>query len=165
MRVWLKRLGAVTAMAALLSCTAGTGAREALPLRNPTVPMGGTSRFDASALAGTWRALACIGPCAPAERYALAGDGKIARTAGLERETWKISAPGVLRRMGEPADRIVFMWIDEGYRTAVLGDAGGRWAVVLSRDGAPASDDRTKAAIEILDFNGWDTGKLRKIDE
>jgi apolipoprotein D and lipocalin family protein len=56
------------------------------------------------------------------------------------------------------------MWVDEGFRTAAVGDANGRWAAILDRN-ATSSPDRIKAATEILDFNGWDISQLRKVNK
>jgi len=46
------------------------------------------------------------------------------------------------------------LWVDEGYRTAVIGEPQGRFAWIINRGGAiPA--DRWVAAQRILDFNGY----------
>jgi apolipoprotein D and lipocalin family protein len=136
--------------------------RGDIPLRNPTAAFGGTSRFDAARFAGDWATVACLGDCAPQVRYAQTTGGDYLRQAGGTTTAYAISAPGILRQ--RDADRtLVVMWVDEGFRTAVVGDADGRWAAILNRDRRPAPD-RIMAAREILDFNGWDVSKLRKID-
>ena len=51
------------------------------------------------------------------------------------------------------------LWVDESYRTAVIGTPNGRAAWILNRDPAiPA--DRLAAAREMLDFNGYDLTRL-----
>lgn len=131
-------------------------------LRNPTAPLGGTSRFDADRFAGDWQTVACLGTCDAAVRYAVTTNGLYLRRANGQDTAFRIAAPGILRQSG--GDQVlVVMWVDEGFRTAAIGDAEGRWAAILNRNRRPAAD-RIKAATEILDFNGWDTGKLRKID-
>ena len=88
--------------------------------------------------------------------------GKMLRRAdGVER-VYEVTAPGILRALGGD-QTLVVMWVDEGFRTAAVGDADGRWAAIIDRGGR-ASADRTRAAMEILDFNGWDTAKLRKTE-
>ena len=74
-----------------------------------------------------------------------------------------ITAPGVLRQV-EGDGTLVVMWVDEGFRTAAVGDADGRWAAILNRN-RKAAPDRIAAATEILDFNGWDVAKLRKVEK
>lgn len=158
------RTGGAALLALLLSgCALAPPGPETPLLRNPTVPLGGTSRFVAADFAGNWVTSHCLGLCDRQVSYASLGDGRVIRNAGGASQALEITAPGILRA-AEGGDRLVVMWIDSGFRTAVMGDAEGRWASVMHRPGQ-ASADRTRAAIELLDFNGWDTGKLRKIAE
>ena len=70
-----------------------------------------------------------------------------------------ISGPGRLSPSDGSAPLWV-LWVDEGYRTAVIGTPSGSFGYVLNRTrDIPA--DRVKAAREVLDFNGYDTAKLR----
>ena len=51
------------------------------------------------------------------------------------------------------------LWVDEGYRTAVVGVPSGRAGWILNRTpDIPA--DRLRAAIDVLDFNGYDTSRI-----
>ena len=53
------------------------------------------------------------------------------------------------------------LWVDEGYRTAVVGAPNGRVGWILNRDpDIPA--DRLTAAREVLDFNGYDLSQLTR---
>lgn len=53
------------------------------------------------------------------------------------------------------------LWVDEGYRTAVVGTPNGRVGWILNRDPViPA--DRLAAAREVLDFNGYDLDQLQR---
>lgn len=53
------------------------------------------------------------------------------------------------------------LWVDEGYRTAVVGAPNGRVGWILNRDpDIPA--DRLAAAREVLDFNGYDLTQLQR---
>lgn len=127
--------------------------------RNPTVAFGGTTRFEAARFAGQWQTVACIGTCAAQVIYQTAGADALIRITPAGQQTYQVTAPGVLRGTGT----LVVMWVDTGFRTAAVGDADGTWAVILDRR-KPGGADRITAAREILDFNGWDTSKLREIN-
>lgn len=158
----LRRVAAGVLALCIGACAAQPPAEAMIGLRNPTVPLGGTSRFDADRFAGDWQTVACLGTCDPAQRFEVATDGTYLRRAVGQDRAFRITAPGILRQSG--GDQVlVVMWVDEGFRTAAIGDADGGWAAILNRSRSPAPD-RIRAATEILDFNGWDTGKLRKID-
>lgn len=51
------------------------------------------------------------------------------------------------------------LWTDTGYRTAILARPDGRGASILNRD-PDLPGDRLRAALEVLDFNGFDTDAL-----
>jgi apolipoprotein D and lipocalin family protein len=54
------------------------------------------------------------------------------------------------------------LWADDGYRTLVIGTPSGQFGMILNREAAiPA--DRMRAAREILDWNGYDLGRLRAV--
>ena len=55
------------------------------------------------------------------------------------------------------------LWVDEGFRTAVLGNPDGTFGWIVDRS-TTGGADRIKAAREILDFNGYDTGRLRVVE-
>ncbi|MEW9919415.1 lipocalin [Marimonas sp. MJW-29] len=151
-------------MAGLLlvaACAATPPADVEIGLRNPTVTLAGTTRFDAARFAGEWRSVACLGHCDARVRYAVGPGGVLLREAGETRSAYRVSAPGVLREI-DGDGVLVVMWVDEGFRTAALGDADGRWAAILDRGGGAA--DRTRAATEVLDFNGWDVTRLRRVE-
>ncbi|KIN60366.1 putative lipocalin-like domain protein [Sulfitobacter noctilucae] len=157
LRRWIAPLASAVLIAA---CAATTPMPDVqIGLRNPTVPLGGTSRFDAARFAGEWHTVACSGVCATAERYTMATDAVYLRQTAEGQTPYSIAAPGVLKQIGG-TDTLVVMWVDEGFRTAAVGDADGGWAAILDRRRAPGVD-RVKAAREILDFNGWDISKLR----
>lgn len=94
----------------------------------------GTGTWTLTGADGTARALPVTSP-APG-RY---------RAAGLGGETW--------------ADLWV-LWVDDDFRTAAVGTPDGAFGWVMDRPGA-ASPDRARAAREMLDFNGYDLGRLR----
>ncbi len=154
------RCGAASGVALLLAaCVAPHSADMQIGLRNPTVPLGATTRFDADRFAGRWRTVACLGQCAHRAAYRVTGKGVVHRHAAGRDVAYTQSAPGVLRGV-KSKEALVVMWVDEGFRTAAIGDADGRWAAVVDRGTSPGAD-RVRAATEILDFNGWDVSKLR----
>lgn len=75
-----------------------------------------------------------------------------------------VSGPGRLKVRLDgvpfPADYWV-LWVDEGYRTAVVGTPSGRAGWVLNRTPNIPSD-RLAAAEEVLRFNGYDVSQLRR---
>lgn len=160
---WLRGVGfSAIAALALAACSAQTVvAPQGGLLRNPTAPLGGSSRFEAAKFQGDWQTVSCIGICAAQSRYSLAVDGAFLRAAGGAQTPYTISAPGVLRQV-DADDTLVIMWVDEGFRTAAVGDADGRWAAIIDRSDT-SSPDRMKAASEILDFYGWDITKLKRV--
>jgi apolipoprotein D and lipocalin family protein len=158
--------------AALLVGLAGCGGRSApdlaqIPLRNPTAVMGGTTRFDPQRFAGEWYVIADFGtqPTARKRRFDYdPASGEMTETGPPPRR-YKITGPGVLSPLDPSGpDRLVVMWVDEGFRTAAIGTVSGQRGAILDRTpgGAP---DRLAAAREILDFNGWDTSRLQKVDQ
>lgn len=50
------------------------------------------------------------------------------------------------------------LWADADMRTVVIGTPSGRFGFILNRGGFPA--DRLTAARDILDWNGYDLGRL-----
>lgn len=51
------------------------------------------------------------------------------------------------------------LWVDDDFRTAVIGTPTGAFGWIMDRPGA-VSGDRTRAAREILEFSGYDLGRL-----
>lgn len=84
----------------------------------------------------------CAGPAGtvPAKRVGLARF--VPEGGGARSEPWWI------------------LWVDQDYRTAVIGTPSGHWGAILNRTpDIPA--DRLKAARQILEFNGYDVSRLR----
>ncbi|SEN21797.1 apolipoprotein D and lipocalin family protein [Loktanella fryxellensis] len=146
--------------------------------RDRSVPIGSALNFDAGRYAGTWYEVArypvpfetgCVGVTA---EYAPLPDGGLSvlntcRTPdGNVRSTIEgraeVVGPG---RLTVRFDTVPFaadywvLWIDEGYRTAVVGAPDGRSGWILNRDPQiPA--DRLAAARDVLEFNGYDLSRL-----
>ena len=148
------RCGAALALALLVAaCTPEPAPDLEIGFRNPTVTLAGSTRYDSARFAGGWVTVACLGTCAETVRYIPATDGVMLREAVGEQVAYRSVGPGILREVGG-AGVLVVMWVDEGFRTAAVGDVDGDWAAVIDRTGRGGAD-RVAAAIEVLDFNGW----------
>ncbi|WP_245866633.1 lipocalin family protein [Oceaniglobus roseus] len=153
--------------------------------RDTSVPISSIALFDPARYAGTWYEVArfpvafekgCVGTTAT---YAPLPDGglsvvNLCREGALDGPVKRIegraevTGPG---RLTVTFDQVPFLsspywvlWVDEGYRTAVVGVPSGRAGWILNRDPQiPA--DRLAAAKEILDFNGYDVSKLMTVPQ
>lgn len=160
----LRGVGWLTAAALALSACARD---EVVPptapttLRDADAPLGGTARFDADRFAGDWVTRACLGTCGTGVSYTQSLTGALIQTDIGGQRAFLPGDFGILREtQGEGV--LVVMWVDEGFRTAAVGYADGSGAAILDR-ATTGGADRIAAAREILDFNGWDTGQLRRL--
>ncbi len=151
---------------------AGCGAQAldtAQGLRDSKALIGATSRYDAARFQGPWLVrdsfgdgvaqVALVettqGPAFQLCTQVGCGDGGtlwLAQQQGQGR--YALSRPD-----GSTRTRWV-LWVDEGFRTAVVGNPAGDFGWILDRS-ASGGADRIAAAREILDFNGYDTDQLR----
>ncbi|MBL4629388.1 MAG: lipocalin family protein [Roseicyclus sp.] len=147
--------------------------------RDQNVTIASSANFDASRYLGRWYEIARYpnsfqANCAGAIAEFSAGEseilvrnicldeagtplGEIAGTAtdqGLGRLS--VQLDGV--RSTEP---YWVLWVDEGYRTAVVGSPNGQVGWILNRD-PEIPEDRLTAAREVLDFNGYDLSQLER---
>ena len=151
---------------------AGCGAQipdTAQGLRDSKALIGATSRYDAARFMGPWLVRDSFGD--GVEQVALVettqgpafqmctqvgcGDGGtlwLAQQQGQGRYALSLS-DGSTRALW-------VLWVDEGFRTAVVGNPAGDLGWILDRS-ASGGADRIAAAREILDFNGYDTDQLR----
>ena len=142
---------------------AGCVAATAPGYRNVTHPLSITTRTTPDLWQGTWHLRAAtpgetatelrfdgagqITPdCAPA-----CGTGWRARPIGFNR--WQLTDDAGQHR------EFWLIWTDDSRRTAALGEPEGRYAWVLDRS-TKGGADRIQAAREILEFNGYDAGKI-----
>ena len=136
-----------------------------ITVRNPSANIGATTRFDPVRFAGDWHVVARFvegGETAAHDVIAVTyqqGKDRIGVAASEGAQTYAYDGTAVLRpKRGEP---LIIMWVEEGFRTAVLGTPSGRIGYILDRKPNPRKD-RRKAATEILKFYGWDTGRLKR---
>ena len=154
----------------LAACTGGS-------YRDTGVAITSMAVFDPARYAGLWYEVASFptpfqaGCTNTTAEYAPAGASLLTvRNACLKdgtrtviEGTARLNGPGRLkvRLNGVPvaADYWV-LWVDEGYRTAVVGVPSGRAGWILNRD-PRIPPDRLQAAREVLQFNGYDLRELR----
>ncbi|MDQ2095692.1 hypothetical protein [Rhodalgimonas zhirmunskyi] len=78
---------------------------------------------------------------------------------GIAPGVYATDKPGRLRP--QKGEVIWVLWVDDGHRTAVLSVPSGRWALILNR-GKRIPADRRRAALDILDWSGFDLASLRE---
>lgn len=165
-----RRLIRCLALALLAGCVAFPSYRDT------EIEMTSMAVFDPVRYGGTWYEIAkfpvpfqegCTGTTA---RYAVAEQGLLTVQNTCRKEgdlttidgTARVVGPGRLkvRLAGVPfgADYWV-LWVDEGYRSAVVGVPSGRAGWILNRDPV-MPEDRYRAAISVLEFNGYDVSRL-----
>lgn len=167
----MKRLFAPLAFLVLAACAAFPSYRDT------DVQITSMAVFDPARYAGLWYEVASYEApfqkgCADTRAtYTLREDGTLdvlnqctrnGTATRIEGAAWVVG-PGRLKVSldGVPiaADYWV-LWVDEGYRTAVVGTPSGRAGWILNRDPEiPA--DRLAAAKEVLAFNGYDLAPLK----
>lgn len=173
----------VLACVALMGLTGcGEGLFEVY--RDTSKPIASQANFDPARYLGTWHEVArypvpfernCSGVTA---QYGSNDDGTVSvfntcrNEDGSVRSTIKGSAeivgPGRLK-VKFPSIPFVkadywVLWVDQDYRTAVVGAPNGQSGWILNRT-PEISADRLTAAKEILDFNGYDLGRLEILSE
>lgn len=149
--------------------------------RDPGAPIASSANFDPARYLGRWYEVArypnpfqegCAG--AIAEYGATSAPDRVSvRNLCLDAEgrvTGEITGTATYEGVGRFAVRLQdvpvaapywVLWVDEGYRTAVVGSPDGRTGWILNRrPDIPA--DRLAAARVILDFNGYDLGPLQR---
>ena len=147
--------------------------------RDAARPIYSNAVLDPQRLAGRWVQVAAFAaaaspPCAPGTLTVTPDGPGLGLAADLcldgRRGTFSgravTTAPGRFRPVGaDPAGigaEWWVLWVDEGYRTLVIGTPSGGFGIILNRDPA-LPPDRAKAAREILDWNGYDLAHLRSV--
>ncbi|WP_224816117.1 lipocalin family protein [Hasllibacter sp. MH4015] len=149
--------------------------------RDDSVTIASSANFDANRYVGRWYEIArypnpfqsdCPGAIAeygPADtpgvltvrNICLDADGRPTETitgTATDEGLGRLS----VRLQGVPvAAPYWVLWVDEGYRTAVVGAPNGRVGWILNRD-PDIPPDRLAAAREVLDFNGYDLDQLQR---
>lgn len=145
----------------LAACAGPSGTPSAPSFRSPDAPIGSTTRGTAADLAGDWVVVAAYPgplPVAPGTRIAVAPGAGGSVLWRLGRVDLPTTATGPGRYRGAGTDLWV-LWVDDAFRTAVVGAPDGRFGWIMDRSGQ-ISPDRMAAAREMLDFNGYDLARL-----
>ena len=163
----MKRL-ALLALLAVAACAREAPAPEpaAVSFRDQGVPIGSTTRGTLGDLGGDWviaQAYPGLPFVAPGMRLRVqpGPEGRtLLRFEGREGVRDLVAAsplPGRLAVEGGP--ELWVLWVDDDFRTAVVGTPDGSLGWIMDRPGQ-ASPDRTRAAREVLEWSGYDLGRL-----
>ncbi|WP_417741418.1 lipocalin [Salipiger sp.] len=154
----MRTIKAAVGGAFLLACLGLAGCapspelpRAAIPLRNPTAPVASQANATLERLQGRWVVVQGAGLTPGA---ALAFDGDRVTIDGAALPVRDLSNG----RFGIAGDELWVHWLDADDRTAAIGDPGGARVWIMDRTGAPR--ERLDAAREILDWYGYDLGRL-----
>lgn len=146
--------------------------------RDPAALIGITSRFDEAKFTGVWYIRAGFDPALGRMAFRMIDTPKgpvmrlgafVCDPAGicgdfsedlpvktLSKGRFSVKMPDGLSR------EFWVLWVDEGFRTAVLGNKQGDFGWIVDRS-TKGGADRIKAAREILDFNGYNVSQLKVI--
>lgn len=148
--------------------------------RDTSVPISSAAAFDPERYAGLWYEIArfpvsfqagCMGVTA---EYAPLDDGRLSvvntcRDGALDGPLRRIDGDARVTGPGRlsvgfdtvPLIRAPYwvLWVDEAYRTAVVGVPSGRAGWILNRT-PEIPEDRLNAALEVFEFNGYDVDRL-----
>lgn len=135
--------------------------------RDRGVPMGSTTRGTLADLAGDWEVTAGFSGApfaAPSTHLRVEPlDATRARLVfegpgGVRDVVVRTGVPGRLVPEDGSAE-IWVLWVDDDFRTAVVGTPDGSFGWVMDRPGQ-ASPDRAAAAREVLEWSGYDLSAL-----
>ena len=165
-----RRFSVGAVLVILVGCTAPV--QHVDGYRDTNALIGATSRFDLNRFAGVWT----VREYFPTERALTgftvmpgAGDtftwtetsGQSSGASGAEQSATLGTMIGQGRFTLDWDDHAYWvLWVDEGFRTAVIGTPNGRFGFIADRS-PKGGADRIKAAREILDFNGYDVSQQR----
>lgn len=158
----MRRLALLAALS--LAACAAEPPPPAESFRDRSIPIGSTTRGGLQDLAGEWViAQAYPGFAVPGTRVTVApgANGAVLRFAGpggVRDVAVAAGPPGrLVPRDGGP--ELWVLWVDDDFRTAVVGTPDGSFGWIMDRPGQ-ASADRTAAAREVLDWSGYDLSRL-----
>ncbi|KEJ89235.1 lipocalin [Sulfitobacter donghicola DSW-25 = KCTC 12864 = JCM 14565] len=146
--------------------------------RDQTALIGVTSRFDADKFAGVWYIRAGFDPALGKMAFRMIDtpNGHAMRLGAFVCDgagvcgDYSQDLPAAKKGKGRYAVQMPdgntrdfwVLWVDEGFRTAVLGNKSGDFGWIVDRS-TKGGSDRIKAAKEILDFNGYDVSQLKVV--
>jgi apolipoprotein D and lipocalin family protein len=157
---------------------AGCAAPPEAAFRRAETPIYSNALLDTARLAGTWTqvgdfAQPGVARCAPGvvairpvEPATLQVDARLCLNGTVERFAGaaRVTGPGRVTLQGAAPEGLGaewwVLWVDDGYRTLVIGTPSGRFGFILDRSG-DLPPDRLAAAREVLDWNGYALAALR----
>ena len=170
------RLAALVALLVVAACSTESPLIPAPSYRDTDVPIASKAVFDPARFAGRWYEIASYptpfqSGCTDTQAvYTPDADGLAVRNTCMRGSALaliegraEVTGPGRLtvRLDGVPLSAPYWvLWVDEGYRTAVVGVPSGRAGWILNREPS-IPPDRLAAAREVLAFNGYDLSALR----
>jgi len=136
-------------------------APEAVSVRQAGTMIASTTRGAPGDLSGEWvvaQSYPGASFAAPGTRVTVAeGVWRFAGPGGASEARTTVTAPGRYRVEGGP--ELWVLWVDDDFRTAAVGTPDGSLGWIMNRPGE-ASGDRTAAAREVLEWSGYDLGRL-----
>lgn len=146
---------------ALSACVTTNGAPG---YRDTGAQMSSIAAFDPLRFSGRWYEVASAGPGCTVGALTLTvqtGGGLYitegpCATRPPRQGVAKLAGPG---RISFGGDELWVLWVDADYRTAVIGTPDGRFGYVLDRT-RESSRDRFAAALDILEWNGYDLSQF-----
>lgn len=136
-------------------------------LRDQNVPITSIVAFDPAQFIGRWYVVEAVpGTDYTAFDYKTMG-AQLSVDAycsgGTRRGEVKLSGPGRMSSTLEGmSEELWVLWVDADYRTAVIGTPSGRIGMILNR-GPDIPVDRLRAARDVMDWNGYNIGKLQAL--
>ncbi|MEP1961983.1 hypothetical protein [Tateyamaria sp.] len=130
---------------------------QAIPLRNPTVPIGAILRFDPVKFDGDWSVHSSAGGDWALTTFAVAGRSTQWSEAGRA-ATLTPRATGIFRLTYDDGTQrdLWVIWTDPDHHTVALGEPGGGYGFIATKVGR-FRGDQVSAAAQVLDFNGYRT--------
>ena len=141
----------------LAACTTPAPVAPTGPVwRDLAQPIGSTTRGGPYDMAGNWQVQAAYpgGPLGPGDGIVL--DFRADGTGDFNGLPLQVTRPNRWRAGGV---EYWVLWVDDDFRTAVIGTPTGGFGWIMDRPGA-SSPDRSRAAREILEFSGYDPAQL-----
>lgn len=172
--VWKALFLGLMVCGGLVSCSrAPAPAPEPVALRDPSGWISSAVLFDPARFSGRWHVVESGVPGCGGARQDWAWDGqggwKVSGTdcAGSRpsqlADRIALTGPGARFTPNKSfgGERIWLLWVDQDYRTAVLGTPSGRFGMVIARS-SEGRADLMRAAREVLDFNGYDLRRIQR---
>ena len=132
----------------------------AVSFREAGTMIASTTRGGVGDMAGEW----VVSQAFPGGAFAAPGM-RVTITMGTDMNaSWAFGATEVSTVLVAPGRyegtaRLWVLWVDDDFRTAVVGTPDGSFGWIMDRPGE-ASPDRTEAARRMLAFNGYDLSRL-----